>query len=156
MGRAAAPGQARLQPVRVSLFDADGGHVGSVALSDIGDYVAVADMPTSPTSRAAEEIADEVERPGTPGRMRLYNGLYEAALKNQVPTKIIDEMVRIVSYDVDFNRPVGPTDSFEVFYSDPNEPRRRRRGRLYGAQAGRRAAPVLPLRDRRRRPHRLL
>lgn len=121
MGRAAGTGASRMLPVRVSLFGADGGHVGSVALSDIGDYVAVADISDLVDEPTAEEIADEVERPGTPGRMRLYNGLYEAALKNQVPTKIVDEMVRIVSYDVDFNRPVGPADSFEVFYSDPNE-----------------------------------
>lgn len=121
MGRAGGPA-GRLQPVRVSLFDADGGHVGSVALSDIGDYVAVADIGDLADEPTAEEIADEVERPGVPGRMRLYNGLYEAALKNQIPPAIIDEMVRIVSYDVDFNRPVGPTDGFEVFYSDPNEP----------------------------------
>lgn len=122
MGRSAAPGISRLQPVRVSLFDADGGHVGSVALSDIGDYVAVADIADLADEPTAEEIADEVERPGVPGRMRLYNGLYEAALRNQVPAAIIDEMVRIVSYDVDFNRPVGPADGFEVFYCDPNEP----------------------------------
>ncbi|WP_261405199.1 hypothetical protein [Chenggangzhangella methanolivorans] len=110
MGRTAAPGGSRLQPVRVSLFDADGGHVGSVAASDIGDYVAVADIGDLADEPTAEEIADEVERPGVPSRMRLYNGLYEAALKNQVPTAIVDEMVRIVSYDVDFNRPVGPND----------------------------------------------
>ncbi|WP_245479751.1 M23 family metallopeptidase [Hansschlegelia zhihuaiae] len=121
MGRSAAPGLNRLQPVRVSLFDADGSHVGSVALSDIGDYVAVADAADLADEPTAEEIADEVERPGTPGRMRLYNGLYEAALRNQVPPPVIDEMVRIVSYDVDFNRPVGAGDGFEVFFSDPNE-----------------------------------
>lgn len=118
MGRSAAPGGARLMPVRVSLFDADGGHVGSVAMSDIGDYVAVADVGDLADEPTAEEIADEVERPGTPGRMRLYNGLYEAALKNQVPAAIVDEMVRIVSYDVDFNRPVSQGDAFEVFFSN--------------------------------------
>ncbi|MFD1703166.1 M23 family metallopeptidase [Methylopila henanensis] len=116
MGRSAAPGLNRLQPVRASLFDAGGEHVGSVALSDQGDYVAIADMDDFAEEPSAEEIADEVARPGTPSRMRLYNGLYEAALRNQVPKAVIDEMVRIVSYDVDFNRPVGAGDSFEVFY----------------------------------------
>lgn len=121
MGRSAAPGLNRLQPVRVSLFDANGDHVGSVALSDQGDYVAIADVGDFADEPTAEEIADEVERPGTPGRMRLYNGLYEAALKNQVPKPVIDEMVRIVSYDVDFNRPVGANDGFEVFYGADEE-----------------------------------
>jgi murein DD-endopeptidase MepM/ murein hydrolase activator NlpD len=122
MGHATAPGVTRLQPVRVSLFDADGGHVGSVALSDMGDYVAVADVADLADEPSPEEIADEVERPGNPGRMSLYNGLYEAALKNQVPKAVADEMVRIVAYDVDFNRRVGPSDSFELFYCDPEEP----------------------------------
>lgn len=122
MGRSASPGVSRMQPVRVSLFDADGDHVGSVALSDIGEYVAVADVADFADEPSPEEIADEVARPGTPGRMRLYNGLYEAALRSQVPPAVVNEMVRIVSYDVDFNRPVGPTDSFELFYADPNEP----------------------------------
>ncbi len=125
MGRAAAPGLSRLQPVRVSLFDADGGHVGSVALSDMGDYVPIADLADlGDEPSLEEESGDEQEsaRPDGGKKMRLYNGLYEAALRNEVPKPIIDEMVRIVSYDVDFNRAVGPTDSFEVFYCDPNEP----------------------------------
>lgn len=123
MGRSAAPGLNRLQPVRVSLLDADGGHVGSVALSDMGDYVAIADPEDLADEPAAdEEGADDAAAQAEVGRMRLYNGLYEAALRNNVPRAIIDEMVRIVSYDVDFNRPVGASDDFEVFFSDPNEP----------------------------------
>lgn len=123
MGRSAAPGLNRLQPVRVSLFDADGGHVGSVALSDMGDYVAVAELSDLADEPVAdEENGDDSDAGASSGRMRVYNGLYEAALRNQVPKAIIDEMVRVVSYDIDFNKPVGPTDNFEVFYCDPNEP----------------------------------
>ncbi|GLK77301.1 membrane protein [Methylopila jiangsuensis] len=120
MGRSAAPGLNRLQPVRVSLFEANGDHVGSVALSDVGDYVAIADVGDMSDEPTAEELAEE-SAPVASGRMRLYNGLYEAALKNDVPPAIIDEMVRIVSYDVDFNRPVRPGDSFEVFYAADEE-----------------------------------
>ncbi|MFD1331791.1 M23 family metallopeptidase [Methylopila musalis] len=120
MGRSAAPGLNRLQPVRVSLFEANGDHVGSVALSDVGDYVAIADVGDLSDEPSAEELAEEAA-PAGDGRMRLYNGLYEAALKNQVPPAIIDEMVRIVSYDVDFNRPVRSGDSFEVFYAADDE-----------------------------------
>ncbi|HEY0291149.1 MAG TPA: M23 family metallopeptidase [Hansschlegelia sp.] len=124
MGRSAAPGLNRLQPVRVSLLDAEGGHIGSVALSDMGDYVAVAELSDLSDEPVSDEDGGDDAEPAAAGggRMRLYNGLYEAALRNSVPKPVIDEMVRIVAYDIDFNKPVGPTDDFEVFYCDPNEP----------------------------------
>ena len=50
--------------------------------------------------------------------MRLYQSLYETALRNNVPQSVIDELVRIYSYDVDFQRKVQPGDSFDVLYSD--------------------------------------
>ena len=40
--------------------------------------------------------------------MRLYQSLYETALRNNVPRSVIDELVRIYSYDVDFQRKVQP------------------------------------------------
>jgi murein DD-endopeptidase MepM/ murein hydrolase activator NlpD len=122
MGRSAAPGLGRLQPVRVSLFDANGDHVGSVALSDLGDYVAVAELSDLGDEQTGDEEGGGGDDAAEGSRMRLYNGLYEAALRNKVPRPVIDEMVRIVSYDIDFNRPVAPTDDFEVFYCDPDEP----------------------------------
>ncbi len=50
--------------------------------------------------------------------MRLYQSLYETALRNNVPNSVIEDLVRIYSYDVDFERKVQPGDSFDVLYSD--------------------------------------
>ena len=53
--------------------------------------------------------------------MRLYQSVYETALRNQIPRPIIDELIRIYSYDVDFQRKVQPGDSFEVLYAGEDE-----------------------------------
>ena len=53
--------------------------------------------------------------------MRLYQSIYETALRNQVPRPVIDDLVRIYSYDVDFQRRAQPGDSFEVLYSGEEE-----------------------------------
>ena len=62
--------------------------------------------------------------------MRLYQSIYETALRNKVPASVIEDMVRIYSYDVDFQRKVQPGDSFDVFYAGEDEgtarPRRTR------------------------------
>ena len=53
--------------------------------------------------------------------MRLYQSIYETALRNQIPRPIIDDLIRIYSYDVDFQRKVQPGDSFEVLYAGEDE-----------------------------------
>ena len=40
--------------------------------------------------------------------MRLYQSIYETALRNNVPNPVIEEFIRIYSYDVDFQRKVQP------------------------------------------------
>ncbi len=53
--------------------------------------------------------------------MRLYQSIYETALRNKVPTPVVEDMIRIYSYDVDFQRKVQPGDSFDVFYAGDDE-----------------------------------
>jgi murein DD-endopeptidase MepM/ murein hydrolase activator NlpD len=53
--------------------------------------------------------------------VRLYQSIYETALRNKVPSGVIDDMIRIYSYDVDFQRKVQPGDSFDVFYAGEDE-----------------------------------
>jgi murein DD-endopeptidase MepM/ murein hydrolase activator NlpD len=50
--------------------------------------------------------------------LRLYNSLYETALKQNIPRPIITDLVRIFANDIDFQRPVTGGDSFEAFYQD--------------------------------------
>ncbi len=110
----AGPSQ-RMQPIRVMIIG-EGGVEAVVALSDAGRYVSV-DVQHVETTIAEQEEEEEDDA----GGVRLYQSVYETALRNQVPRPIIDDLIRIYSYDVDFQRRVQPGDSFEVLYSGDDE-----------------------------------
>ncbi|HML12185.1 MAG TPA: M23 family metallopeptidase [Xanthobacteraceae bacterium] len=112
---AAGPGQ-RLQPVRVMVLG-DSAIDAVAALSDTGKYVAVDVQQMGGEVQEADED-DENDA----NAVRLYQSLYETALRNQVPRPVIDDLVRIYSYDVDFQRRTQPGDSFDVFYAGEDEP----------------------------------
>src|ERR1700726_3479490 len=112
----AGPGQ-RLQPYRVIVAnDTTVEAVG--ALSDLGKYVAV-DVQSM---NSVTETADNSEDDDDDGSgVRLYQSIYETALRNKVPASVIEDMARIYSYDVDFQRKVQPGDSFDVFFAGEDE-----------------------------------
>ena len=111
------PGLQRLQPIRVIIAN-DASIEAVVALSDTGKYVSV------DVSNAGTEVADNpkttADENDTPG-VTLYQSVYETALRNQIPRPIIEDLIRIYSYDVDFQRKVQPGDSFEVLYAGEDE-----------------------------------
>lgn len=112
-----APGQ-RLQPYRVIV--ANESTIEAVAaLSDLGRYVAVDVQSLNTVTAAAAADDDDDEDDGT--GVRLYQSIYETALRNKVPANVIEDMIRIYSYDVDFQRKVQPGDSFDVFFAGEDE-----------------------------------
>ena len=112
-----APGQ-RLQPYRVVV--ANESTVEAIAaLSDLGKYVAV-DVQSMNTITAAAAVDDDDDEDDGTG-VRLYQSIYETALRNKVPATVIEDMVRIYSYDVDFQRKVQPGNSFDVFFAGEDE-----------------------------------
>jgi murein DD-endopeptidase MepM/ murein hydrolase activator NlpD len=52
-------------------------------------------------------------------KARVGSSLYATATDNKVPDYITAELTRIFAYDVDFQRQVKASDSFEVFYGNP-------------------------------------
>ncbi len=52
-------------------------------------------------------------------KSRVGASLYATAKDNKVPDYIISEFIRVFSYNVDFQRQVSPSDTFEVFYGNP-------------------------------------
>ena len=70
-----------------------------------------------PTAWSSASDDDEDDGKG----VRLYQSIYETALRNQVPRPVIDDLIRIYSYDVDFQRKVQPGDSFEVLFAGDDE-----------------------------------
>ncbi len=105
------------QIARVSVY-ADERLETTVALSDAGSYVQVADADAPPS--AARQGASNADEEAS-GGVRLYDSLYETALKQDMPRPVIDNLVHIFASDVDFQRAVTGGDSFEAFYADGDE-----------------------------------
>ena len=104
----AGPGQ-RLQPYRVIVAN-DSTFEAVAALSDIGKYVAVDVQSMNSVTETADNSEDD-DDDGT--GVRLYESMYETALRNKVPPAVIEDMIRIYSYDVDFQRKVQAGDSLD-------------------------------------------
>ncbi|MGA8900928.1 peptidoglycan DD-metalloendopeptidase family protein [Bradyrhizobium sp.] len=114
----AGPGQ-RLQPSRVIVAN-DSAIEAVAALSDLGKYVPVdVQSMNTVTDTADNNSNDDDDDDGT--GVRLYQSIYETALRNKVPQNVIEDMIRIYSYDVDFQRKVQPGDSFDVFFAGEDE-----------------------------------
>ena len=73
----------------------------------------------TPTTTAEVASDDDDDDDGT--GVRLYQSIYETALRNKVPAIVIEDMIRVYSYDVDFQRRVQAGDSFEVFFAGDDE-----------------------------------
>jgi murein DD-endopeptidase MepM/ murein hydrolase activator NlpD len=113
------PGDGR-QVVRVVLYS-ERGIDAIAATNDRGLFVSVA-PPNDSTSQPVAATTDGEEDEEDEGSgARLYDSLYETALKNELPRQTVDELVRIFGYDVDFQRRVAPGDSFEIFYGQDED-----------------------------------
>jgi murein DD-endopeptidase MepM/ murein hydrolase activator NlpD len=110
-------GTQRLQPVRVMVVNDQNGVDAVVALSDMGRYVSVdVQMAEAPTADAQDDDDDD-----DGSGVRLYQSIYETALRNHVPRSAIDEMIKVYSYDIDFQRRARAGDSLEVLYTGDEE-----------------------------------
>ncbi len=106
----------RMRPERVSLYT-DTEHQATVARSDSGRYVRAEEPSTFLADAFAE--ADRVSYGGpTPA---IYDSLYQTALEQEMPEEIIDDLVRMFSFDVDFNSRVQPGDALELFFTPGDE-----------------------------------
>ncbi len=112
-----------MQLARISIYN-DEELETMVAATDRGGFVRVANAPAavakkSPRVRVTEESdGEDIEDPGA---MRLYESLYETALKQEIPRPIINELVRVFANDADLQRGVAAGDSFDVFYDEAEE-----------------------------------
>jgi murein DD-endopeptidase MepM/ murein hydrolase activator NlpD len=112
---AASPHANRMQPIRI-VITGESAIEAVVALSDKGRYVSV-DVSSMNTEVA--ETADDDDDDGT--GVRLYQSIYETALRNQIPRGVIESLLRIYSYDVDFQHKTQPGDSFDVLFAGEEE-----------------------------------
>ena len=148
-----APDGGRLRVVRVIVVG-DAAAEAVVALSDTGRYVAVDVQSLGGGSTEVAEADEDDENDTT--AVRLYQSVYETALRNQIPRPVIDDLVRIYSYDVDFQRKAQPGDSFEVLYSGEEEADARNDVLFAALTVGGETKKFYPLSLARRRRGRLL
>ena len=109
-----AAGPGHMQPLRVIVSN-DTAIEAAVAISDSGAYVPVdiRNIAAEVADATGDDAADDDR-----GGVRLYQSIYETGLRNNIPPPVIEEMIRIYSYDVDFQRRVQTGDAFDVLYAD--------------------------------------
>jgi murein DD-endopeptidase MepM/ murein hydrolase activator NlpD len=123
-----APGPGAGDPrqiVRVAVLT-NGQPDGIVAINDVGIFVSVSlpgqDIvgPQRPQRRASTPDDEDEDDEGGTGA-RLYESIYETGMRHEMPRPMIDELVRIFSYDLDFQQRVRAGDSLEVIFTEEDE-----------------------------------
>lgn len=110
----AEDGSERIRPVRVSIYQGRK-HLGSVALNDVGEFVGAAE----PYLEA--DLGEIAEAKPVPGQLpTLYNSLYETGLALEMPRELVADLIRIFTYDLDFQKRITPSDSIAVLHSTPD------------------------------------
>jgi murein DD-endopeptidase MepM/ murein hydrolase activator NlpD len=117
----------RFQPLRV-VVASDNGIDAIVALSDMGKYVSI-DAQAADTEMAPPKDGDADDGTG----VQLYQSIYETALRSQVPRPVIDDLIRIYSYDVDFQRKVQAGDSLELLFAGEDDASNEKADVLYAS-----------------------
>ena len=118
----AKPGDGR-QVTRVVLYG-ESGVQAIAAMNDRGGFVPVA-PPVDESkgrpqpSQAEAQDGDDEEDEGT--GPRLYQSLYETAARHDVPRPTIEDIVRVFSYDLDFQRRISAGDGLDLFYTYDEE-----------------------------------
>ena len=113
-------GDGRAQVARLSTYH-DDNLTSTIAMTDSGSYVQVSHTDVAVAAAKPKSADDDEEDEPDDGRMKVYDSLYETALKQDIPKNTINDLIRIFSNDVDFQRPVTAGDSFEAFYEDSEE-----------------------------------
>ena len=112
-----APTRPQAGPIRVSIYD-DGAHQATVARADDNSFVRADEPSSTPDDlrRQRRQAAGRQRRPAAASTTRST----QTALEQQVPKPLIDQLIRIFAFDVDFQARISPGDPLEVFHSLPD------------------------------------
>ena len=112
------PGDGR-QVTRVVLYG-ESGVQAIAAINDRGGFVPVVPPVDESKNRAqppqaeAQDGDDDEDEGNGP---RLYQSLYETAARHDVPRPTVEDIVRVFSYDIDFQRRISAGDGIDLFYT---------------------------------------
>ncbi|MBE7185952.1 MAG: M23 family metallopeptidase [Methylobacterium mesophilicum] len=102
--------------VRASLYDRTR-HIVTIALDDRRQYVAASEPEPNPELLSAfDGSAPRVAHGNLP---TVYDGIYRAAYSYGMSPALTKQLVRLLASDVDFQSRVGPSDTLDVFFSQP-------------------------------------
>ncbi len=98
-----------------------------------GYVLAAMDMPVDPLKSVSlrrtsgggfvpDVIEKEAERRSYARAAEIETSLYGSALKNGIPSSVVAEVIRVFSWDVDFQRDVRRGDRLEVLYDQMESP----------------------------------
>lgn len=122
-------GEDTVLPLKLAVLQ-DKGAVAVAELDANGRYVAFLDGDsTNPDVKPRRK--PRVQTAGLPGRVRtkakIRKSLYLSAREHGVPEHIVANIMRVHSYDVDFQRQIRTGDSFEAYFGKPLAGERSRR-----------------------------
>ncbi|MFE1601660.1 peptidoglycan DD-metalloendopeptidase family protein [Methylobacterium sp. ID0610] len=118
IGPGPKPGDPR-QLNRVILYG-EHGIEAIAAMNDRGQFVSVAPPAQEGVApKTAPAAGSDEDDDGTGAR--LYASLYETAARHELPRSMVEDLVRIFGYDVDFQRRVASGDNLELVYTYDEE-----------------------------------
>ena len=105
--------------VRASIYDGKQ-HIATIAVDDRGQYVPTEEPTYGPELMAAldtepQHLAPRADLP------RIYDGIYNAAYSYGLTPTMTQKLIRLLAADVDYQSRLSPSDTLEVFFSQPNE-----------------------------------
>ncbi|MBZ0215077.1 MAG: peptidoglycan DD-metalloendopeptidase family protein, partial [Fimbriimonadaceae bacterium] len=109
----------QLRPIRISLYD-QGAHKVTVGLGEGGNFFAM-DESQALLIPSSGELTTTPQGQTPQTRTALYYSLFETGVRQGIPEPVLNQMIRIHSYDVDFKRDTQTGDSLEVFYQMVDE-----------------------------------
>ena len=105
--------------IRVSLYG-DAKHQATVALADAGTFIA-ANPPEDLENAWLEEMDSAISISKGGPIPTVYESIYQTAFENEVPQELVDELIRIFTFDLDFRGRVQPGDMIELFFGLDDE-----------------------------------
>ncbi len=112
-------------PTRLSFAPADGEEI-VVEADHRGRYVARIETDGDARARLASLPYQRV-------KARIASSLYSTAKNEGVPEPVIAEVMRVHSFEVDFQREIKEGDSFDLFFGEPLDGKSKRKVLLYSA-----------------------
>ncbi|WP_310621865.1 M23 family metallopeptidase [Flexibacterium corallicola] len=102
---------------RVSLYD-NQHHQGTVARTDNDEFIGAME----PSTRMEADAITQASRSLYTGpSSTYYDSIYQTTLENDIPHTLVKELIKIFSFNVDYNSKVKLGDAIKVFYSQPEE-----------------------------------